>query len=115
MNRKTLKNIKKLIQKNGGLTINHKLEMLKSKRGFMVALADYEKKLNIKDLTIDLLKEYLKVAKDKKAFVGFWLDGSTLYLDISYHLLSESSALIFGRLNHQLAIYDLSKNESIYL
>jgi hypothetical protein len=115
MNRKELKRIKKEIVKNGGLTLLPTLEKVNYKQGFMVSLSGSELKLNIKDLTIKHLKQYQKMAKDKKAFIVFWLDNNTLYLDLSIRMFSELNAKSFGKLNHQLAIYDLENQKSIYL
>lgn len=115
MNRKLLKTIKKLVVKNGGLTLSPTLEKVNYNKGFMVSLSGSELKLSIKDLSITHLKQYQKLAKDKKAFIGFWLDNNTLYLDLSIRFLDESKALYFGKLNNQLAIYDLENQKSIYL
>lgn len=115
MNRKLLKTIKKEIIKNGGLTLLPTFEKVNYKKGFMISLSDSELKLNIKDLSIKHLKQYQKLAKDKKAYIGFWLDNNTLYLDLSIRFLDKEKALYFGKINNQLAIYDLENQKSIYL
>ena len=49
----------------------------------MVSLSGAETKIKLKDLSVAILKKYMKDAKEKKAFIGFWLDNNYLYVDLS--------------------------------
>lgn len=48
-------------------------------------------------------------------FYGGWLDGDTVYLDVSEHYNSLTAALAAGKRNGQLAIYDLGSGQEIRL
>ena len=44
-----------------------------------------------------------------------WLEDDILYIDVSVHIINYLKALEVARNNEQKAIYDLQKNDSIYL
>jgi len=47
--------------------------------------------------------------------VGAWIDNDLLYLDVSEIVTDRDEAIALGRTREQIAIWDLRKNESIYL
>lgn len=40
------------------------------------------------------------------AYLGAWIDGETLYLDVSQHLFSRDNALTLGAARGELAVWD---------
>lgn len=101
--------------KNGGASYN--LNGHSPSKGFMVATFGAEKKILLKDFNKKILKSYIKTHKKdlKGAFIGTWIDSNIVYLDISKKEKSKNKALEIARKNKQLAIFNLSNFESIYL
>lgn len=112
-----LKDIKKII-KNGGVTLDYNLNNFNNNNGFMVSLKGQEVKIDKNDIQgikkeIEKKREFIK---DKKGlFIGLWLENDVIYIDVSVHIINYLEALEVARNNNQLAIYDLKKNDSIYL
>lgn len=115
MNKKQLKMIKNYLAINGGATMDHQLNFTALNGGFMVSLQNYEKKTTLKKLNNKTIKQYQKLAKEKNAFIGFWIDGDVLYIDLSVNILNKMQAIATGRKHKQFAIYDLKENKSIYI
>ena len=113
----TLEDIKRII-KCGGATLDYNYNNFKSENGFMVSLKGQEVKVNKNDIEnikkeIEKKREFIK---DKKGlFIGLWLEDDILYTDVSVHIVNYLRALEVGRKNEQKAIFDLQKNDSIYL
>ena len=113
----TLEDIKRII-KCGGATLDYNYNNFKSENGFMVSLKGQEVKVNKNDIEnikkeIEKKREFIK---DKKGlFIGLWLEDDILYIDVSVHIVNYLRALEVGRKNEQKAIFDLQKNDSIYL
>ncbi len=113
-----LRKIKKNILMNeGGTLVPGSFKNLNKADGYMVALAGYEKIINIDDLTVKTIKEYNQIAINNGGYIGFWIDKKTnlLYLDISLYINNKYRALATAKENKQLAIFDLKLKESIYL
>ena len=112
-----LEDIKKII-KNEGATLDYNLNDFKSENGFMVSLKGQEVKIDKNDIEnikkeIEKKREFIQ---DKKGlFIGLWLDGDVMYIDVSIHIINYLRALRVARNNEQKAIYDIQKNDSIYL
>ena len=112
-----LEDIKKII-KNEGATLDCNYNDFKSNNGFMVSLKGQEVQVNKNDIEnikkeIEKKREFIK---DKKGlFIGLWLDDDMMYIDVSIHIINYLEALEIARNNEQLAIYDLKKNDSLYL
>lgn len=112
--------LKDLIQKNGGFSLNLKRET--PKNGYMVSVADiFQLKLSeITDNEIERLEKELNNLENKgykNGYIGGWLDTETdiVYLDISYNFRSLGMALSEATNSNQLAIYDIVNNTSLYL
>lgn len=112
--------LKDLIQKNGGFSLNLKRET--PKNGYMVSVADiFQLKLSeITDNEIEQLEKELNNLENKgykNGYIGGWLDTETdiVYLDISYNFRSLGMALSEATNSNQLAIYDIVNNTSLYL
>ena len=115
MNNKQLKLLKDYVLKNGGATLKNNGAFMDLAAGFMVSLADTEKKISLSSLKLKDLNNYLKLAKNKNAFVGLWLDNNILYLDLSVNIINKNEALKVAKNNSQLAIYDIANQATIYL
>ena len=106
------------IIKNEGATLDYNYNNFSSNVGFMVSLKGQEVKVdknNIEEIKkgVEKKREYIK---DKKGlYVGLWLDNEIMYIDVSIHIIDYMEALEVARNNDQKAIYDLQKNNSIYL
>lgn len=108
--------ILKEVIKKGGATLDKELQPIQTKKGYMYSLAGAEKtfQLNDTDNIIKIIKEYQKTLKNN-CYIGLWIDNNLLYVDISKLESNKTRALQLAEDNMQLAIYDLAKNESIYL
>ena len=106
------------IIENKGATLDKDYNDFKSDRGYMVSIKGQEVKVNKNDIEnikkeIEKKREFIK---DKKGlFIGLWLEDDILYIDVSVHIVNYLRALEVGRKNEQKAIFDLQKNDSIYL
>ena len=113
-------NNKKIIEiiENKGATLDKDYNNFENNRGFMVSLKGQEIKVNKNDIQgikreIEKKREFIK---DKRGlFIGLWLEDDTMFIDVSIHIIDYLEALEVARNNEQLAIYDLQKNDSIYL
>lgn len=117
-----MENLKNIINeglKSGGFTIDRNYQSIKTKKGYMVSLANSEQTYNINtDLNIleNAITEYQKkIATKRNYYIGLWVDNDIIYLDISKHYTSKNQAIKVGIDNEQLAIYDIKNQSSIYL
>ena len=121
MKKNELKTIISYIKENGGVTLKSNETLLNANVGYMVSLAGYEKQLSLDNVSIEIVNDYIqkarKMTKNIKhnVYVGFWMDGNILYLDLSIKIESRQLALSLARKNNQLAIFDLQSKTSIYL
>lgn len=105
-----------LTTKNGGATIDPKTgETITT--GFAVGgireFKFYDARLEqLEEVTAAIQKIRCSHPKMK---IGFWLDGSTLYLDAVAIMNSEESARIVGDAFDEISIYDLKNEREIVL
>ena len=112
-----LEDIKRII-KDGGATLTKELTKAELNGGYMVSLEGAESQVKGDDYNAikKAIEEKQAIIKDSKnLFIGLWLDGGIMYIDISINIEDRSEALEFAKRNKQLAIYDLINNDSIYL
>ena len=85
----------------------------------MVSLKDTEKQVRLSNLTIHKFKKLVKQSQNKAnklvCYIGFWVEDSTLYFDCSIKVDDKQIALFLGKKNEQKAIFDIAKQDSIYL
>ena len=106
------------IIKNGGATLDKKLENANNNRGYMVSIYGQETKLdiqNVEEIKKAILQKQKIVKNYNNLFIGLWIDENDIYIDISINIIDKTEALEFGKKNKQLAIYDLKNNDSLYL
>ena len=106
------------IIKNEGATLDYNYNNFSSNVGFMVSIKGQEVQVNKNDIQgikreIEEKREFIK---DKKGlFIGLWLEGDVMFIDVSVHIINYLKALEVARNNEQKAIYDLKNSDSIYL
>lgn len=110
-----LTQIKHAVKMNGGATLTSELDGATLNGGYMVSLHGHELKTSIDLLTFEMLEDYKQIAECNNAYIGFWMDGADLYVDVSINVHEEAEALKIAQDNKQLAIYNISKGESVYL
>ena len=113
--KKLVKTIYNTTIKNGGASYN--LKGKSPSKGFMVADFGTEEKIPVKEFTKERIHKYILNHRKQlkgKCF-GTWLNDGYVYLDISKNIHDKEKAMIQGKQNKQLAIFDLSSFESINL
>lgn len=112
-----LEEVKRIIE-NGGETLTNELKKAELVNGFMVSLEGTESQVKGEDYQAikKAIEEKQAIIQDSKnLFIGLWLDGGIMYVDISINIIDKVEALEFAKYNKQLAIYDIVNNDSIYL
>lgn len=104
------------IIKKGGATLDKNGEAVTFKKGFQVSIKDcftldFRDIMQIKKAISGLLKR----AKKTGEFVGVWVDGEAVYIDISEYIGDEKKAIEAGKKRQQKAIFNWATLESIYL
>ena len=111
-----IKTIIREIKENNGGTYNKDLKSINAKSGYMVSLQGYERKCKTDEETEKAINENMEIIRGlDNAYLGAWIDEGITYIDISVLVENKSDALELGKVNNQLAIYDIQNNESIYL
>lgn len=114
-----MENIKKIIEEikeNGGGTYNKELKSINATSGYMVSLLGYERKCKTIEEIEKAITENTEIIRGlDSAYLGAWIDEGIVYIDISVLVENKEDALQLGKINNQLAIYDIQNNESIYL
>lgn len=112
-----LEDIKRIIE-NKGETLTKELKKADINGGFMVSLEGTETQTQGDDYQAikKAIEEKQAIIKDNNnMYIGLWLDSNIMYIDISININDKVEALEFAKYNKQLAIYDLTNNDSIYL
>ena len=111
-----IKTIIREIKENNGGTYNKEYKTINAKKGFMVSLQGYERKCKTEQETEKAIKENMEIVRGlDSAYLGAWSDEGITYIDISVLVENKEDAMQLGKINNQLAIYDIQNNESIYL
>ena len=106
------------IIENKGATLDYNYNNFSSSKGYIVSIKGQEVKVNKNDIQgikreIEKKREF--IGNKKGLFIGLWLEDDIIYIDVSIHIIDYLKALEVARNNDQKAIYDLQKNDSIYL
>lgn len=104
------------IIKKGGATLDKNGAAVNFSRGFQVSIKDcytleFCDVVQIKKAINGLLKR----AKKTGEFVGIWVDGEAVYIDISEYINDEKKAIEAGKKRQQKAIFNWKTLRSIYL
>jgi len=103
-------------KRRGGCTINPVTGEIPT-TGYLVSSGEHERK--VPRVTYADIKAYAAEhnaafsAKGSLVFLGTWKQSGITCLDISIRLADKESALTFGALNDQLAVYDIGKGVDI--
>ncbi len=107
---------------DGGATVDRHGRRLSARDGYMVSLAGRE--LTLAPLATPTARraEIVRYVEENARllcsrpdyYVGAWVDGGNLVLDISRHIACQPDALAFGFDNGQRAIYDVLNDEVIF-
>ena len=116
---KIINNLQNII-KDGGATIDKDGQKANFIKGFFVSIYGAEKKQPLNDINYELLKNDLQqkfeyITKHKNNFIGLWINNGLLYTDISKHIKYKQDALTLGVKNNQKAIFDIEKNQDIFI
>ena len=108
------------IIKDRGATIDKDGKKATFQKGFFVSIYGAEKKQPLENIDFELLKNDLQqkfeyITKHKNNYIGLWIFDGLLYTDISKHIKHKQDALTLGVKNNQKAIFDIEKNQDIYL
>ncbi|GAA4071582.1 hypothetical protein [Streptomyces hundungensis] len=87
--------------------------------GYMVSIAGSERTIPIESFGSETLAEYMSgyasSAIGRGLFYGAWVDGGLVYLDLSVNVRDREEAEAMGRLESQLAIFDVANGDVISL
>jgi hypothetical protein len=86
--------------------------------GYMVSLVGSEVQIPVAEFTREALDAYMAENAYRMhagCFYGAWVDGDTVYLDISKNVAERAEAEIIGAANDQLAIYGIAEDAVIRL
>ena len=104
---------------NGGVTLQLNGSIFKPVRGYQVStkdcykvLYDYVTDFELTALCINTMREALKNGCN---YIGLWIDGDYLYIDVSDVYYDKHTALIEAQKLNQKAIFDWKNKVSIYL
>ena len=109
------KNLMEFIRKNpDGFTIGFNLKKPRYKNGFYVGLTN-----NINTDLTEAIKTLKHLRKMFKAVVycGGWLDkkDNLFYLDLSKWIKDKSQAVKMAKTFKQLSVWDIAKQEAVYI
>ena len=103
--------------KNGGgsFSIFHNE---KADKGYMSSIKDIVI-IDIKDFNFSIINKIIEenknLLKRKNVYLGTWIDGGKIYIDISKNYKSKYYCLKIAKKLKQLAIFDLNTFTSIYI
>jgi WD40 repeat protein len=101
---------------NQGCSMN--LDGLQPVTGYMVGTKGNEQKINILDFNAGHIDSFIRRNLDKlhnrNYFVGTWINDDTVYIDISLNMPHKEQALLWGKANGQICIWDVEKKVEIY-
>lgn len=104
------------ILSNGGGTFNLDLTPASHKSGYFSSVAGYEQQASEDEFGESALAGFCDAAEGHPDYlIGAWVDDGIVYLDLTKHIPDRSTAIEFGILNNQRAIWDIEKNEAISL
>jgi hypothetical protein len=119
-----------IINKEGGITLNQKFEVVSKTTGYFVSLFGIKRVLpnrneeyNVSVVSGHDVEVCFRELASKYGllctlgYVGFWKDTvkCDLYADITIHITSKFLAVLVGKIFKQIAIFDCKSNECIIL
>lgn len=103
----------------GGFSYNATTGSFNPSTGYMVSLAGFEEQFYFDDFENKDIKQYFvrhvkQLCKDE-SFLGGWVDGNQVFLDISINIDDLETAIYTGIMNDQVAIFDCANQRVITL
>lgn len=103
----------------GGFSYNVTTGSFNPSTGYMVSLAGFEEQFYFddfenKDINQYFVKHVRQFCKEE-SFLGGWVDGNQVYLDISINIDDLETAIYTGIINDQAAIFDCANQQTIKL
>ena len=87
-------------------------------KGYMVSVKGKEQKISVFDFNAGHIDSFIRANLDKlhnrNYFVGTWIDNDLVYIDLSLNMPNKDNALIWGKANGQICIWDVEKKVEIY-
>jgi len=115
-------NVFNSIIENGGATYNINTSELNPGSGYMVAQKGFEKIFDFyrnPNVFSEQVQSYLtkdiweQIYNRPDIYLGFWLKDGKIYFDIVNRITDRTTAILEGRKNEQLAIYDANEKKEI--
>jgi hypothetical protein len=110
------------IVEHGGATYNMTTGELNPDSGYMVAQREFEQVFDFyrnSNVFSEQIKSYLtKKVVDQlicrsDIYLGFWLKDDKIYFDVVRRMTDRNEAILEGRRNKQIAIYDANEKKDI--
>jgi hypothetical protein len=100
-----------------GITYNLNDNTFNPRDGYMASLQNCESVSNTLDIDTlaNHIEKYTEKLNSKGMHLGIWLWEGKWYLDVSLKFDSLNDAIIFGKANKQIAIFDNKNKQSITL
>lgn len=103
----------------GGFSYNATTGSFNPSTGYMVSLAGFEEQFYFDDFENKDIKQYFvkhvkQLCKDE-SFLGGWVDGNQVFLDVSININDLETAIYTGIMNDQVAIFDCANQRVITL
>lgn len=115
-------NLNKLIQlalENDGASLSLNSGIFNPKVGFFASYKDNEIIIPVDALNKESLLTYISLneaeLRTNGNFIGVWIEGNLVYLDVSRQFASESECRNFAIANKQLAYYDAKNSKVVNL
>ena len=105
------------VRSNGGATVDVNGSAGPTS-GFMVGVPGYGTTLPLASFTLDDVAEWVtntrrRIAAADATYLGAWVDGETVYLDVSQRFNDRGVALITASQREELAIWDIAAGAEI--
>lgn len=103
----------------GGFSYNATTGSFNPSTGYMVSLAGFEEQFYFDDFENKDIKQYfvkhVKQLCKEESFLGGWIDGNQVFLDVSININDLETAIYTGIINDQVAIFDCANQRPIKL
>lgn len=103
----------------GGFSYNVTTGSFNPSTGYMVGLAGFEEGFYFDDFeNKDINQYFVKYVRQfckEESFLGGWVDGNRVYLDVSINIDDLETAIYTGIINDQAAIFDCKNQRAIKL
>lgn len=87
--------------------------------GYMIGHKGTEVRINILDFNAGHVDSFIRNNLSKlfnhKLFIGTWIEGDEVFIDISQNLQNRRAAIAFAQDNGQIAIYNVPNKLTIYI